>query len=139
MKKTYPIRYIFFPIIAISLSILACAGRTFTLTKVYAIDTGKIAEYYDEETETIIGEDVWAFRSDGTFDAILIVEEEIMTLSGKYEGDDVGDMGFYIFLNTDIDGIFDDGEVLLDTENDEYKWIEWIHNGITYRYYLLAE
>jgi hypothetical protein len=108
-------------------------------TRIYSSEGGKPTDFYDFQDGGIIAEDVWVFRSDGTFDAILVVENERIDLSGKYEGDDVGDMGFFIFLNTDKDGRFDDGEVLLDTENDEYKWIEWVHKGITYRYYLTTE
>ncbi|NOH10616.1 MAG: hypothetical protein HND51_03130 [Chloroflexi bacterium] len=127
--------YLVFPITFITIAVLACAGRVFSELHVYSEDSVLLEEVYDGANDEIIGNNVWVFRPDGTFDVRLGIEDEVIEFSGNYEGDDTGN-GFFFFLDLDLDGEFDD-EILVDMENDSFSFIEWNNDGAIYRYVLV--
>ncbi|KAA3648177.1 MAG: hypothetical protein DWQ07_04055 [Chloroflexi bacterium] len=107
----------------------------FSELHVYSEDSVLLEEVYDGANDEIIGNNVWVFRPDGTFDVRLGIEDEVIEFSGNYEGDDTGN-GFFFFLDLDLDGEFDD-EILVDMENDSFSFIEWNNDGAIYRYVLV--
>jgi hypothetical protein len=130
-------RRLFFVFVALALASFACGSRIFEKPHVYANPPQPLAEVYDSSTDRILGENAWVFRPDGTFEARLETNGERLHLSGTYDGDDTGS-GFFFFLDTDGDGQSDD-QVLLDTENDAYSYIEWQAEAGTPVRYWLAE
>jgi hypothetical protein len=114
---------------------LACAGRVFDELHVYSSPTRSLADVYDPSTDTILAENVWVFRPDGTFSAQLIINGDQLIMSGTYEGDDTG-TGFFFLLDTDGDGKNDE-EVELDVEEDEYSFISWEYGSDTFLFWLV--
>ena len=121
------------PALALGLAGLACAGRVFTELRVYSATPAPIEQLYDTGTDTILQDDVWVFRPDGSFDAVLIIDGERFLLSGTYEGDDAGEE--FIF-GLDIDGDGQDDELIYaDVANDGFSFIEWRRDDGTFRYW----
>lgn len=130
-------RRLLFVVMALVLTSFACGSRVFEKPHVYANPPQPLAEVYDSSTDLILADNVWVFRPDGTFEARLENNGQHLHLSGTYDGDDTGS-GFFIFLDTDGDGQPDD-QLLLDTENDAYSYIEWEAEADTTVRYWLAE
>jgi hypothetical protein len=114
----------------------ACAGRIFEKTHIFSNPIRPIDEIYDFYTDTILSDDVWIFKPDGLFKARVFTGTELVNLSGKYSGDDVGD-GFVIliYLNDDEEYTY---EVYLDVENDAYSYIDWIIDDNTIKKILVS-
>lgn len=110
---------------------LACGGRVFTDLRVYSLEPGSQADFYDSEADVILKDNVWVFRPDGTFEARITVTDTLTSLLGHYEGDNIGS-GFVMFLDFDGDQVFED-EVSVADDN---SYIEWEHQGQTYRFVL---
>lgn len=108
------------PVLMLVLAALACGGRVFGDLRVYSANPGPASEFYDPVGDRILADDVWVFRPDGTFDAIVNVDEQRSTLSGTYEGDNAGHV-LYLFLDTDGDGETD-ASLILDDENFSIVW-----------------
>lgn|GEM_PF-6012643 len=111
---------------------LACGGRVFTELHVYSATPNPIEQVYNPSTDEILAENVWVFRPDGSFEAVVKHGNQQYLLSGDYEGDSDG-RGFFFFLDTTGDGKFDE-EVLL---SDDDSYIEWQREGQTIRYVLV--
>lgn len=123
-------------VIALALLSFACGGRVFEEPHVYANPPQPLAVVYDSSTDRILADNAWVFRPDGTFEARVENNGQHLHLSGTYSGDDTG-TAFFFFLDTDGDGQSDD-QVLLDTEDDAYSYIEWeAEAGTTIRYWLV--
>jgi hypothetical protein len=113
------------------LAILACAERSFTDTHVYAAMPGFASEFYDQAADRILQDDVWVFRPDGKYSAIVQVEGNRLTLSGRYGGDDAGN-GFYFSIDTNNDGEYDDSLYA----SEGFSYIEWRRSSGTLKYVL---
>jgi hypothetical protein len=121
-------------VVALASSVLACGGRVSTDVRVYTSAADSIQESYDAATDRILREDVWLFRRDGTFDALLRIAGREVSLTGTYEGDDAGDQ-FIFRIDVDGDGDFDD-QLVSDADEGGFSWIEWRPADVTYRYWL---
>ncbi len=115
---------------------LACAGRVFETSHVYALTPIPAQEAYDASTDAVVADNAWVFRPDGTFAANLSACGTRTHLSGTYSGDDVGPDTFLILLDTNKDGTSDD-QVQLDVHNIAYSFLEWDCAGQTLRFGLL--
>jgi hypothetical protein len=118
-------------VLVLTIAMLACGGRVFTERQIYSSNPGAAEELYNPATDEILVGDVWVFRPDGTFDAVVNLDDEQLYLSGSYEGDNAGE-GFYFFLDLAGSGQSDE-EVFL---SDDNSYIEWKHEGQTLRYTL---
>jgi hypothetical protein len=123
------------PALALGVANLVCTGRVFTQLHVYSATPAPIEQLYDTTTDTILHDDVWVFRSDGTFDAVLIINGERLLLSGTYNGDDAGDE-FIFGLDIDDDGQ-DDELIYADVTDDSFSLIEWRRDDGTFIYRLI--
>jgi len=121
-------------LVALCIAILACGGRVFTDVRVYSLKPASLHDLYDQSSDRILKEDVWVFRPDGSFDVIVWIGGELIALTGAYEGDDAGDE-FLFMLDTDGEGEFDE-QLVADTEDDRFMWIEWRTEDGTYIYWL---
>ncbi len=106
--------------------------RIFTDLRVYSATPGTPSQFYDPIADKIIGENVWVFRSDGTYRAKVTVSGELLNLSGVYAGDDTG-QGFLFSIEINNDSTFDES---LYTD-DNFSFIEWKREGETLKYYLV--
>lgn len=118
-------------VLALVVSTLACAEKTFTDLHVYSASFGTVGQFYDQATDKILEENVWVFRSDGSYTAIVNIDGEIITLTGKYGGDDVGD-DFLFSIDTNNDGNYDE-QIFA---SDDFSFIEWRRESGTLKYYL---
>jgi len=107
--------------------------RIFVDLRVYSAAQGTANQFYDSTTDKILGEDIWVFRPDGTYSAIVNVDGKILTLSGVYSGDDVGDV-FIFSIETNNDHEFD--ESLYTDPDDDFSFIEWRRESGSLKYYL---
>ena len=105
--------------------------RIFKDLRVYSATPGTPSQFYDPINDKILGEDVWVFRSDGTYKAAVNVEGELLDLSGVYAGDDTG-QSFIFSIETNNDSTFDES---LYTD-DKFSFIEWRRDGEMLKYYL---
>jgi hypothetical protein len=105
--------------------------RIFKDLRVYSAIPGTPNQFYDPIADKFLSEDVWVFRSNGTYKAEVSVDGEILELSGVYAGDDTG-QGFTFSIETNNDSAFDE-ELYTD---DNFSFIEWRRNGETLKYYL---
>jgi hypothetical protein len=126
--------FLLIPALALGLASLACAGRVFAELRVYSATHAPVVQLYDAATDTILRDDVWVFRPDGTFDAVLIIDDQRLLLSGTYDGDDAGEE--FVF-GLDIDGDGQDDELIYaDVTGDSFSFIEWRRDNGTFRYWL---
>ena len=114
---------------------LACAGRVFQNTHVYALPQIPLLEAYDPTSDAILADNVWVFRPDGTFQARITSCKGHEQFSGSYSGDDVGS-DFLFLLDTNGDGTTDD-QVQLDVQDDAYSFIDWKCSEQPIRFWLL--
>ena len=105
--------------------------RVFVDLHVYSATSGTAEQFYDLVNDKILGENIWVFRPNGTYSAILNLDGKILTLSGVYSGDDVGD-DFIFSIETSNDHEFDES---LYTD-DEFSFIEWRRENGVIKYYL---
>ncbi len=105
--------------------------RTFVDLHVYSATSGTANQFYDSTIDKILGEDIWVFRPNGTYSAIVNVGGKILTLSGVYSGDDVGD-DFIFSIETNNDSKFDESLY----SDDNFSFIEWRHKSGTLKYLL---
>ncbi len=130
-RKISNLFYILLALLSLVASMLACAERTFTDLHVYSETPGAIEEFYDQSTNKILQDNVWVFRSDGTYSAIVNIDGERISLAGKYGGDDVGD-DFLFSIDIDNDGTYDDTIFA----SDDFTFIEWRRESGTLKYFL---
>ena len=135
MRKTPVVscerRQICLPILLLAFTALACgAGQVFANRQVYSAIPGPANQFYDPITDKILADDVWVFRSDGTYTAIINVDEQRRIRSGKYEiGEDL------IYLDIDYDSeVFSYADILF-VCNDGSS-IEWQRSDETLIYSL---
>lgn len=105
--------------------------RIFVDLRVYSATPGTVSQYYDSTADKILGENVWFFRPDGTYSAIINDEGEVINLSGVYSGDDVGGDVFIFSIETNNDSEYDES---LYTD-DDFSFIEWRREIGTFTYY----
>jgi hypothetical protein len=115
------------------LATIACAEKYFVNIRVYAAIPGSYSEFYDKSANRILQDNVWVFRPDGTFSAIVIVDGERKLLSGKYGADNAGD-DMYISIDTNDDGKYDDSLYV----SKDSSFIEWRRNNGTLKYLLAS-
>ncbi len=108
--------------------------RPFVALHVYSATPGSVDQYYDAASETIRGEDVWVFRPNGTYSAVLRVDGKINRWSGSYSFDDVGD-DMMFFIETNGDSNYD---VQLYTA-EGFPYVEWRRQSGPIRYVRAAE
>ena len=130
-QKSNNLLCVLLALLALIVSTLACAERTFTDLHVYSASPGTVEQFYDRTADKILKENVWVFRSDASYTANLKVDGERMTLSGKYGGDDVGDE-FLFSIDIDNDGSYD--ETIF--ASDDFSFIEWRRESGTLKYFL---
>jgi len=119
------------PGLLLILAVLACAERTFADLRVYSARPGSASLFYDKGTDKILADDVWVFRPDGTFSAVVNADGQRLTLSGRYGGDDAGE-DFVFAIDTNGDGKYDDDLYA----SDDFSYIEWRRESGTTRYSL---
>lgn len=117
------------PLIVLVLAVLACAEKHFGNLRVYSATLGSVGQFYDQTADRILADDVWVFRPNGTFSAVVNVDGQKLTLSGKYGGDDAG-KDFFFSIDTNNDGKYDDN---LYASND-FSYIEWRREGGILKY-----
>ena len=106
--------------------------RIFADLHVYSAVVGTTSQFYDSTTDKILGENIWVFRPDGTYSAIVNVDGNTLTLSGVYSGDDVGNNDFIFSIETNNDHEFDES---LYTDG-VFSFLEWRRDSGTLKYYL---
>ena len=126
---------LFLAVIAVAVSSLACAGRVFETTHVYSLSELTVSQAYEPNSGTILADNVWVFRPDGTFEARIPACNTRDHLFGSYSGDDVGSE-FLFLLDLNEDGQGED-TVRVDVKNDEYAYIEWDCDDQTLRFILI--
>lgn len=123
------------PLIALVWSILACGERNFDSIQVYSATKGNIEEFYDFEMDKILVSNVWVFKPNGTYEALIELEGEIRSLRGKYGGDDLSKNEFAFSIDTNDDGVYDDN---LWVTNGDFSIIEWRRKEITLKYFQIT-
>jgi len=113
------------------LAMLACAEKQFVNPHVYAAISGSANQFYDQTTDKLLADDVWVFRPDGTYSAIVNVDGQRLMLSGRYGGDNAAE-DFFIAIDTDGDGEYDDSLYA----SDDFSYIEWRRSDGTLKYVL---
>lgn len=106
--------------------------RIFADLRVYSATTGTINQYYDSATDKILSKNIWVFRPDGTYSAIVNIDGKTLNLSGVYSGDG-SESGFIFSIETNNDSHFDES---LYTD-DSFSFIEWRRESGTLKYFLV--
>jgi hypothetical protein len=119
------------PLIILIIATLACAERQFGNTRVFSATPGTADKFYDQTADKILLDNVWVFHPDGTYDAVVVIEGQRKTISGRYGGDDSGE-GFYFSIDTDNDGNYDDYLVA----SEGFMYLEWRRDSETLKYFL---
>jgi len=119
------------PVAFLILAMLACAEKQFANPHVYSATSGPANQFYDQTADKILTDDVWVFRPDGTYSAILNVDGQRLMLSGRYGGDNAAE-DFFIAIDTDGDGEYDDSLYA----SDDFSYIEWQRSNGTLKYAL---
>ena len=130
-------RYIILTSLALLATTIACAGRNFVNTHVYSSNSTKLEEVYDPSTGQILEPDTWVLRSDGTFQAWILLDGEERRFSGTYQGDDAGeDFVFSFELVSSPNEVYH----LYSGRSDEerFTFLEWEYENSAYRYELLG-
>jgi hypothetical protein len=108
--------------------------RPFLALHVYSKNPGTVDQFYDTASDAIRGENVWVFRSNGHYSAVINVDGQIRNFSGVYGFDDVGD-DMIFSIETNGDSHFDKS---LYTIND-FSYVEWRRKSGTVRYFLAMD
>jgi hypothetical protein len=97
-----------------------------------------MADCYDPNGDRVLGDNVWVFRPNGTFDAVMHTGGQELILTGTYSTRK-GEDGLLIDLGTDGDGEFggkfDEG--LYVGYNSLY--IEWQYENEWLGFYLVGD
>jgi hypothetical protein len=97
-----------------------------------------MADCYDPNGDRVLGDNVWVFRPNGTFDAVMHKDGQELILTGTYSTRK-GEDGLLIDLETDGDGEFDGkfDEDLSVGYNSLY--IEWQYENEWLGFYLVGD
>ena len=135
--KTQNFRYIrlVIPLLALILSTLACAEKYFDNTQVYSAEKGTVEEFYDTKNDKILADNVWVFKPDGTYSALINIGGQKRLLSGKYGGDNLSNHEFAFSIDTNNDGQYDDNLWIID---GDFAVIEWRREDATLRYFQIT-
>jgi hypothetical protein len=96
--------------------------RTMSDQRVFSANSaGTVSDFYDSQHNRILEDDTWVFHPDGKFDAVVNINDQILTFSGSYSGDPMGEV-IAIFLEFDSQEHQGDNVLWLSEDETSFTW-----------------